>query len=199
MPSRIHTLIPLSLAVTLACTPTFTKDSGGSGGGDGADGAADGADGGSDGADGGTSNYPTILFNELMSSNTATITDESGRFPDWVELYNPGGADVSLDGWVITDDLEEDDKHPFEAGLVVPAGGFLLLWADDDEPDGANHLSFNLAAEGEELGLYDPDGGAADEVEFGALGSDVSAAREPDGSANWVATDSPTPGASNGG
>jgi len=199
MPRRMHPLLPLTLATMLACTPKFTEDSGASDASDGADGAADGADGAGDGADGGSSDYPTLLFNELMSSNAATIADESGAFPDWVELYNPGSADVSLDGWTITDDLTESDKHPFEAGLVVPAGGYLLLWADDDEPDGAEHLGFNLAAEGEELGLYDPDGAPADEVEFGALGTDVSAAREPDGSANWVATDGPTPGASNGG
>lgn len=191
------------LPLLAACSPDYSDDSAGDSGatvGDGADGtdSADGSDG-ADGGDGTPTDWPELVANEIMSSNAATIADESGAFPDWVELYNPGSADIDLSGWSITDDLSDPAKHIFAAGVTVPGGGYLLLWADDDEQDGPNHLPFKLAAEGEQLGLFAPDGTAMDQVEFGEIGTDISVARTPDGSADWQLTDDPTPGASNGG
>lgn len=140
-----------------------------------------------------------LLINEIMPSNKATVADESGAYPDWFELYNPGSEDVSLDGWSVSDDLDEPDKHAFEDGLVVPAGGFLTLWADKDTEDGPLHVDFNLSADGEDIGLYDADGDPADIVTFGAMAEDLSVARVPDGSDNWEIVEAATPGASNGG
>jgi hypothetical protein len=141
----------------------------------------------------------TLLLNELMPSNRSTVADESGAYPDWLELYNPGSADVSLAGWTISDNLDEPDKHELAAELSVPAGGFLVLWADKDTEDGPLHVDFNLAADGEDLGIYDADGNPADIVTFGAMAEDLSVARVPDGSDNWEIVESATPGASNGG
>jgi len=133
-----------------------------------------------------------------MPDNPPTITDESGAYPDWIELYNPSERVVSLEGWTITDDLAEPGKHALDASLSVPAGGFLLLWADNDIADGPAHLDFALAASGETLGLFAPDGSELDSVEFGQQLSDSSAARIPDGSSSWTITETPTPGWSNG-
>ena len=134
-----------------------------------------------------------------MASNSSTVQDEGGAYPDWIELYNAGSETVDLGGWTITDDLDEPDKHPFPSELSIEPGGFLLLYADDDEDEGPRHVGFNLSAEGESIGLYRPDGGAIDELDFGAMAQDVAQARVPDGSDSWEVTDSPTPGESNGG
>ncbi|MCK6506598.1 lamin tail domain-containing protein, partial [Myxococcota bacterium] len=178
-----------------------TGDGGTGDGGTGDGGTGDGGttgDGG--GGDGGSDVAPGDLFiNELMASNATTIADEGGAFPDWVELYNPTGADISLAGFTITDDLLEPDKHALDGSLVVPAGGFLLLWADDDVADGPQHLGFKLSAKGESLALYAPDGTEIDGVSFGPQSTDVSAARMPDGGAGWTLADPATPGASNEG
>ena len=140
-----------------------------------------------------------LRINELMPSNRDTVADESGAYPDWFELYNPGSADVSLDGWTVSDDLDEPDKHGFAAELSVPAGGFLVLWADKDTEDGPLHVDFNLSADGEYLGLYDANGNPVDIVTFGAMAEDLAVARIPDGSDNWEIVETATPGASNGG
>jgi hypothetical protein len=175
--------------------PECAEGDGGASDGGGADGG--GADGG--GADGGgAEEWPALVINEFMASNTATIADESGAFPDWIELYNPTGRVVSLEGWTISDDLAEPGKHAFDASLAVPAGGYLLLWADNDVLDGYEHLGFALAASGEAIGLYAPDGTEQDSVVFGQQLSDHSAARVPDGSSTWLITETPTPGWSNG-
>jgi hypothetical protein len=168
--------------------PGGDEGTGGSGGGD--------SDGGDDGTTAGT-DYD-LYINEFMASNASTLADEGGAFPDWIELYNGGDTDINLGGWTITDDLEEPEKHPLDSALVVEAGGYLVLFADDDEDEGTQHVGFNLSASGESIGLYSPDGRAVDELDYGELGTDVSIARVPDGSASWEVTDSPTPGASNG-
>ncbi len=180
-------------------------DGGGSGddddggdGGDGGDGDGDGdGDAGSD--DGGDGSPDGDLYiNEFMASNSSTVQDAGGAYPDWIEIYNAGDETVELGGWTITDDLEEPDKHPLASSLSIEAGGFLLLFADDDEEEGREHVGFNLSADGESIGLYRPDGAAVDEITFGEMGTDISMARIPDGSSSWEVTDRSTPGASNG-
>ena len=188
--------LPLALA---ACQPDFDDDKDTDSDGDtddGTDGDTDDED--EDDGDTDVTVSGALLINELMPSNQGTVADESGAYPDWIEIYNPGSSDVSLAGWTISDDLDEPDKHELSDELSVPAGGFLVLWADKDTEDGPLHVDFNLSADGEDLGLYDADGGPADVVTFGAMAGDLSVARVPDGSDNWEIVETATPGASNG-
>lgn len=139
-----------------------------------------------------------LVINEFMASNVDTIESDSGKFSDWIEIYNAGDSTVDLAGWTITDDLSVPTKHTL-GDLSIEPGGFLLLWAsDDEEEEGVTHLGFHLNVEGESIGLYRPDGTASDSVEYDAQAEDLSAARVPDGSSSWVITDDPTPGESNG-
>lgn len=39
---------------------------------------------------------PQVLISELMTDNKATIKDEDGSTPDWIELHNTGSSAVSL-------------------------------------------------------------------------------------------------------
>jgi len=184
----------------------LTTDGGSDGGSDGgADGGADGgsdggADGGADGGgDTGTALVPqTVFINELMAKNVFSIADETGAHPDWVELFNSGDEDVSLAGWTLSDDLAEPGKSVL-GDLVLPAHGYLVLFADGDLKDGPEHLSFSLSSDGEELGLYDASGQAVDLLRFDAQPHDTSAARVPDGSRSWVLSKPASPGAGNGG
>lgn len=149
-------------------------------------------------SDSGEPSPATLVINEFMASNATTITDETGAYPDWIELYNTGSADVSLDGFTITDDLTKPDKFAFPDGLTVPAGGYLLLFADGDTDQGDEHVGFSLKASGEAIGLYDAEGRPIDRLTYEQQATDWSAARIPDGSDNWEVTDHPTPGESNG-
>ncbi len=51
-----------------------------------------------------------VAGNEIMASNTATVTDEAGEYDDWIELYNTGAQAVDLSGWFITDNPDNLDK-----------------------------------------------------------------------------------------
>ena len=177
---------------------TSTTGTTGEGSG-GAGGSGDGGTGDDGGDDGTTSVFDgEVYINEFMPSNASTLQDEGGAFPDWIELYNAGDAAVDLGGWTITDDLDEPDKHALDGSLSIEAGGYLVLFADNDEEEGPRHVGFSLAAEGESIGLYLPNGSAVDELDFAPVGTDLAQARIPDGSSVWEVTDAPTPGESNG-
>ena len=53
-----------------------------------------------------------LVINELMADNETTIEDpdESGEYPDWIELYNGSGETVILNGLFLTDDLNDPTK-----------------------------------------------------------------------------------------
>lgn len=142
-----------------------------------------------------------LLINEFMASNSSTIADESGAFPDWVELYNPTESAISLSGYYLTDDLANQTKWAFPDTVIQPKD-FLLIWVDDDEEDGPMHASFKLGKSGEDLGLYHKNGDeiiAVDAFTYGEQQTDISYGREEDGASGFVFFDAPTPGASNNG
>lgn len=141
-----------------------------------------------------------VVINEFMASNSNTIQDEGGSFPDWVELYNTTDAEISLSGYFLTDDLTNADKWAFP-DTTIAAKGFLLIWADDDEKEGPLHASFNLSKGGEDVGLYKQNGNtfeAINTLTYAEQTTDVSYGRNKDGSEEFVFINQPTPGASNG-
>lgn len=125
----------------------------------------------------------TLYINEFMAANQRTITDEYSEYDDWVELYNGGDKIVNLDGMYLSDDMREPNKWQIR-GVEIPAGGYLLFWLDNDEPQGIQHTSFSLSASGEGIGIFDTDendNAVIDWIPFGLQQADVSFGRYPDG------------------
>ena len=145
---------------------------------------------------------PELCLNEFMALNSSTIQDETGAYEDWAEIHNHGAVDVDLNGMFLTDDLAQTMRWAFPPGTILPAGGFLLVWCDDDPEDGPLHASFKLAGDGEEVGLFTSlaDGNQLiDAYGFGPQLVDISEGRECDCCAGWQFFAAPTPGASNNG
>lgn len=139
---------------------------------------------------------PTIAVNEFLAANDTSHADEFGEFDDWIELYNTRDTPVDLSGYTLTDDLDEPGKWPLPE-VEIPAGGYLLFWADNDTIQGDFHCSFKLSAGGETLALFRDDGTLADHIDFGPQTTDVSFGRISDGAAEWQYFESPTPGSAN--
>ena len=142
-----------------------------------------------------------LLINELMSNNQSCCADRYGQFDDWIEIHNAGGRAANIGGMFITDDLADPGAFRFPAddpkATTIPAGGYLLLWADEDHDQPGFHLNFGLSSNGEQVGLFASDGTTlVDSVSFGPLRPDVSYARVPDGKA-WFLVDEPSPGRKN--
>lgn len=77
----------------------------------------------------GTLGAQSVFINELVSSNTRGLIDESGATPDWVELFNPGLTDVPVSGYGLSDDPAVPFKWVF-SNATVRAQGFLVVYAD---------------------------------------------------------------------
>ncbi|HBX67686.1 MAG TPA: hypothetical protein DEG32_16615, partial [Balneolaceae bacterium] len=130
----------------------------------------------------------SLLINEFLTDNETGIQDESDSFEDWVELYNPTENSISLSDYFLTDDFYDPTKWAFP-DTSIPAGGHLLIWADNDEEEGLLHTNFGLDNEGEQLGLYfqeDAEFFVVDSLSFGALADDISYGRKTDGDDEWV-------------
>jgi len=144
---------------------------------------------------------PVLFINELLASNATGITDENGEYDDWFEIFNPNGFDVDLAGWYVSDDPSNPIRYRFDptaADAVVPANGWLLIWADNQTAQGNLHTNFALSASGESVILTAPDGTTTvDRIDFGPQTADVSYGRATDGGTPWVFFTVPTPGASN--
>ncbi len=140
-----------------------------------------------------------VYINEIMASNSRTILDpDSLQYADWIEIYNSGPFTVDLGGAYLSDDPAQPLKWRIPAGTAVPAGGFLLVWADgSDAALKGLHTNFKLNNGGESVGLFAPDGTVVDTLSFGKQSRDVSYGRAPDEPKRFLFYEEPTPGGPN--
>ena len=111
---------------------------------------------------------PVIVINEIMQ-NPAAVSDSAG---EWLELYNPLGYDVDINGWTILDNGSDDHLINNGGPLFVPAGGYLVLGDNADEgtnggaPVDYQYSGFTLANGDDEVILLDDDAVEIDRVEY---------------------------------
>lgn len=145
------------------------------------------------------SNTPVVI-NEFMADNDSVLADPQGEFDDWIELRNLTDQNVDLTGRYLSDDPNDPRKWPFPAGTVIPASGYLLVWADEDGQATAGlHASFKLSKTGEEIFLTDTDANfnaVLDHVVFGAQELNRSYGRRAADMDVWEAMN-PTPAQEN--
>lgn len=139
-----------------------------------------------------------IVINEVMAANQLSLLDEDGDTPDWIELYNPGSTPANLAGCGVSDDPLDSLKWRFGT-TVMPAGGYLILFASDkNRHTGQLHTNFKISASGETLVLTDSSGVIIDRVGVPATATDISFARLSDAGPLW-GFQKPTPGFQNTG
>ena len=71
-----------------------------------------------------------VRINEVQISNDATILDENGEHPDWIELYNDSDSAVDLSGWGLTDKASKPYKWVFPDNTYIKPNGYLTVFAD---------------------------------------------------------------------
>lgn len=79
----------------------------------------------------------SVQINELTSRNSI-FDDEDGDSPDWIELYNTSLNPQSLDGWALTDDIDEPQKWLFP-DINIGAASRLIVWASDKDRKAFKH------------------------------------------------------------
>ncbi len=136
-----------------------------------------------------------VVVNEFLAINDTTVPDPSGQYDDWIELYNNSGTPVSLEGYHLSDDSTDLAKWTFP-GVSIPAGDYLIVWADNDLGQPGLHAGFKLSGSGEMILLSEPDRTIVDMVVFGQQTADISFGRYPNGTGPFILM-SPTFGAEN--
>ncbi len=136
-----------------------------------------------------------LVINELLADNQEGQRDPSGELDDWVELYHRGVEPLSLEGWYLSDAADSPWDYPLPPLTLAP-GKRLLIWADGQPEQGADHAPFRLSRGGETVVLARRDG-IYDRVDFGTLPPDESLGRVLDGRAEWVACWPASPGGPN--
>src|SRR2546426_547584 len=107
-----------------------------------------------------------------MANNVNTIADPAdGKFQSWFELYNSGDCPFDLSSYYLTDNLTNKTKWLVPGGTIVPAYGFLLVWADNETSQngvyGDLHANFQFNASGtNSSGIFTPDSISVDQVTF---------------------------------
>ena len=146
----------------------------------------------------------TVFINEWMAANLSTIQDPADfQFEDWIELYNASLEPADISGFSLTDSLATPREYVIPNGTVIPPGGFLVIWADNEneqETPGQLHATFGLSASGDEINLFSPAGALLDRVDFNTRRqtNDISMGRFPDAAgAPYLYMTNATPGAPN--
>ncbi len=145
-----------------------------------------------------------VYINEILASNRSGLMDGQGDYDDWIELYNAGDTAVDLAGMFLTDTLSEPMRYQFPTGqasqTTLAAGGYLIIWADNEVWEGLLHAGFGLASAGGAVALFQADGQTiVDSIVYGEQWSDLSYGRSTDGAADFRYFAPPSPNAPNTG
>ncbi len=139
-----------------------------------------------------------VWINEISAANQTTFPDAAGDFEDWVELYNDSQSPIDVGGWFLTDDMAVPTKWQIPAGTMVPAQGYLIIFADNEPLEGPLHATFRLSSSGEELALFAADGTTVmDFAYWGPQFNSVSYGRRQDGDPFFRLLATQTPNAPN--
>jgi len=157
--------------------------------------------------------YPGhVVINEVLASNSRSNYDRDfGEYSDWVELYNPTGSGKKLEGWYLSDDPADPGKWRIPTGTLIPAGGYLLFWADGKdlkpgqkfwthftEPEEITireyHLNFRINSEFEEVLLYNEGLEFVDRILLRDQARDYSRGRDSNGDWHFLGEITPLAG-----
>jgi hypothetical protein len=145
----------------------------------------------------------SLFINEFVALKHQIIHDVNLEYDDWVEIYNGSDTAICIAGYYITDDLSQPKKFQissqFKQFTTIAPKGYLLLWFDKGtRGQPPIHIPLKLSGDGEQIGLFSPDGDLIDAITFETQIPNISYARLGDGNKNWGFAKIPTPGFENG-
>lgn len=136
-------------------------------------------------------------FTEVMSANGSALMDDTGNYPDWVELTNTGSSAMSVEGFVIAQQANATRQFTFPEMTLNP-GECVIVFCDNTLASSAGeafHAPFKLSASGAALMLFNPSGTAVEAINVPAM--ERNSAYSKDESGAWAVTTAYTPGLAN--
>ena len=136
---------------------------------------------------------PEIVISEVMTANRSTITNQAGRLCDWVELYNPTGSAIILEGAYLSDDAADRMKWPIPTMTLEAGARVVIPCSGSDAP--AGEADFSLNRDGVTMYLSGIVGNVIDQVDVPRMGEDRTWALQSNGT--YLESAYPSPGFEN--
>ncbi len=150
-----------------------------------------------------------VIINEYSAANLNITKDDFQKNEDWIELYNPTSADISLADYFISDDPDNPKMWKFPQGVKIRAQNYYMIWCDgrDSVRKVSNstlhlHTNFKLTQtkkKAETIVFSDPSGKVIDAIKVNKTRADQSRGRLTDGDSTWVIFREPSPKSYNDG
>ena len=140
-----------------------------------------------------------LRINEVMSANIDQFMDPSWNYGGWIEIYNPTGKALNLDGLWLSDNPLYLRKARISHDTPVPAHGFALLWFGHHYIMAPTQIDMKLDCDGGTVCLSDDAGKLIDQVDYPEAVARTSWMRTTNGGREWALAALPTPGKSNTG
>jgi hypothetical protein len=145
-----------------------------------------------------------ITINELLPNPSGVQQDynndgnTTNAKDEFVELYNSGDTNINVANW----QLVSGSSILIIGDATIPAKGFVYFVAGNKTATANGSSAWSgawttLSNGGDSLALNDNNGAAADGFSYTTSSAGRSLGRYPDGSANWVLSMTPSPGAAN--
>ncbi len=129
-----------------------------------------------------------IVINEFVAkSDQNGVQEPDGGTPDWIELHNNSNADIVLNEKIyLSDDKDFLKKWHFEQVEIIPANGYLILWADKDVHQMGIHTNFKIDAEEGDLFMTYEDMTNIQEIQYTEQELNKGYARVPNGTGAFI-------------
>ena len=128
-----------------------------------------------------------------MSSNSSAIQDDTGDYPDWIEITNVSSSSVNLHGYKLAKDTSIMLKYFEFPNHTLKSGESTIVYCTSTIRNNygyAYHAPFKISAAGDTLILFNSSDVAIQTLNIPPMSSNQSYA-EIDG--EWVITDDYTP------
>jgi hypothetical protein len=100
-----------------------------------------------------------------MAANQTGLDDIDRDEEDWIEIHNGSPETINLDGWTLTDKVDNPTKWALPSVNLYP-NAYLIVFASQKDRAFSQydlHTNFKLSSQGEYLALIRPDGTVASE------------------------------------
>tara|TARA_R110000868_G_scaffold378658_3_gene644170 strand:+ start:23735 stop:26761 length:3027 start_codon:yes stop_codon:yes gene_type:complete len=145
----------------------------------------------------GFSQTNSLVINEFMADNISTLQDVNDEYSDWIEIYNGTNSVVNLEGYFLSDDIQDSEQWAFP-DIEIQPNGFLIVFASgNNRIENELHTNFKLSKDGEFLALYNESGAYIDSIRFESQFSNISYGRNPEQTSDWLFFPNPTPDTEN--
>ena len=144
------------------------------------------------------------MINEYSASNCDNDGSDCGDYEDWIELFNNSQEPIDLQGYFLSDKIDNLLKWQFPNSLILQPQDHVIIYASGLNPDleiSSNETSFKLSQtkNNEYIILVSPDFTTIDYVQLSRHKLNHSIGRTFDGASDWSVFSESSPEGSNKG